>query len=515
VSDYVYLIGKSDSTALFEPDDSCDEIAYALTAVPVSWYALFDPGDIVETHESVEAAAKFGNSTPGSCTSLIKARADALALYAKRKPRLLRAFPEYVAPLFDSLEKSLAHSRSAYIQMVLSDLDEFISFPDSVNSLRERLEAMDTDDLAAWRKVLESAGVIEVGDAFGKVRFQDDERETVVGYVPDPFAITVTRPESSQFKQLKAAAEAGDAEAQYQVALEYNSGRGVKRNRHLAWEWMEKAANQRLPMAQGKLGTWYHDKSDYEKAVEWWRKAAEQDYAESQHNLGYAYRVGQGVPPDRMLGLEWTQKASALGLAISTYTLSEHYALGIGFAVDSARAVALCTQAAQEGCAAAQLRLAKRLEFGLDVAMDLEQAIYWYLKAAGSGNAEAQYILGCKYLKGSQVAQDYAKALELFEKAARQAHGGAQSNIGYMFEYGLGVKLSLETAFSYYCNAVGNKNKTAAFNLGLMYRDGRGVKKDIERAKREFRRALELGNEKAEAELKALEVNNDRINPQN
>lgn len=505
MSDYAFLIGKSDSTALFKPDDSCDEIAYALAAVPVSWYALFDPGDIVDTHESVEAAAEYGNDTPGSCTSLIKVRADALALYAKRKPRLLRAFPEYVAPLFDSLEKSLAHSRSAYIQLVLSDLDEFISFPESVNSLRGRLEAMDTDDLAAWRKVLESAGVLKVGDAFGKVRFQDDERETVVGYVPDPFAITVTRPESSRSKQLKAAAQQGDAEAQYQVALNYDSGRGIKRNRHLAWEWMEKAANQRLPIAQGKLGTWYHDECDYEKAVEWWRKAAEQDFAESQHNLGYAYRVGQGVPQDRMLGLEWTQKASALGLAISTYTLSEHYELGVGFAVDKERAVALCTQAAQEGCAPAQLRLAKRLEIGQGVSVDLNQAIYWYGKAAQSGNAEAQYILGCKYLEGDQITQDYAQALELFQKASIQAHGGAQCKIGYMLEYGLGVTLSLEAAYSYYCNAVANKDMVAAFNLGKMFKDGRGVERDIEKAKGEFSRALEWGYERAEAELKALE----------
>jgi len=504
MSSYVFLVGKANSLPVFSPDDSCNEIVYALAAIPVSWYALFEESDLVESRESADATA-HGNGPPLRCVSLVKNRQDGLALFAKRKPRLLQVFPKYVAPLFDAFEKTIAHSTDSYLQLVLSDLDDYLSNPKSALSLRNHLKTIDGDDLECWSDLLMNSGIILL-DGFGKVKFQDDEVETLIGYVPDEFAVTVYPPVGDVFKKLRQAAKDGDAEAQYHVALAYNVGAGVKRDRKLAWEFMQKAAEQELPIAQAKLGTWHSDAGNFDSAALWWRKAAEQGWAESQHNIGYAYRVGKGVPLDLAQGLEWTRKASAQGFSISTYTLSEYYATGKGVEADQERAFAFCKQAAQEGFGPAQLRLAKRFEKGEGIEKDLEQAVHWYQKAGDSGDSAAEYTLGYMYMTGRHVPRDFAKALYLFQKSSNVIpNGAALCYIGHMYENGLGVEINLETAFSYYCQSVIAKNIFGAMNLGRMYRDGRGVKKDIEMAKGEFRRALQWGHREAEAQLKALD----------
>ncbi len=35
---------------------------------------------------------------------------------------------------------------------------------------------------------------------------------------------------------------------------------------------------------------------DYAEAMKWYRKAAEQGHAGAQHNLGFMYTEGQGIP---------------------------------------------------------------------------------------------------------------------------------------------------------------------------------------------------------------------------
>ncbi len=69
------------------------------------------------------------------------------------------------------------------------------------------------------------------------------------------------------------AAEQGDAEAQYHLAVMYGAGVGVE--------------------------------TDYDEALKWYSQAAEQGYAKAQYNLGMMYYFGKGVLEDKVTAYQW------------------------------------------------------------------------------------------------------------------------------------------------------------------------------------------------------------------
>ncbi len=86
---------------------------------------------------------------------------------------------------------------------------------------------------------------------------------------------------SGDMNQLKASAEAGDAEAQFNLGVLYEKGIGVPQ--------------------------------DWEEAAEWYRKAAEQDHADAQNKLSECYYNGTGVPQDEKQAIYWYHRAAKLG----------------------------------------------------------------------------------------------------------------------------------------------------------------------------------------------------------
>ena len=86
-------------------------------------------------------------------------------------------------------------------------------------------------------------------------------------------------PAAQALADLRASAEAGDAEAQRILGGMYVTGAGVPQ--------------------------------DAAEAVAWYRRAAEQGDARAQYNLGGMYREGRGVPPDAVEALMWLTIAAA------------------------------------------------------------------------------------------------------------------------------------------------------------------------------------------------------------
>jgi TPR repeat protein len=52
-------------------------------------------------------------------------------------------------------------------------------------------------------------------------------------------------------------------------------------------------------------------RGDYATALREWRPLAEQGRAVAQHNLGFMYANGQGVPQDYAAAVKWWRKAAA------------------------------------------------------------------------------------------------------------------------------------------------------------------------------------------------------------
>src|SRR5215472_7185696 len=89
---------------------------------------------------------------------------------------------------------------------------------------------------------------------------------------------------------LERMAKSGNAEAQYQLASLYRSGRGVAQDDALAFKWMQAAAEQGHVRAQFNLGTMYvagrGAPRDDAKARAWLEKAAAGGYEEAGRFLG-------------------------------------------------------------------------------------------------------------------------------------------------------------------------------------------------------------------------------------
>lgn len=93
-------------------------------------------------------------------------------------------------------------------------------------------------------------------------------------------------------------AKGGDADAQYNLAICYDEGKGTDKNEKEAARWYAAAAEQGDADAQFSLGVCYHegkgvDKDD-EKAVELWTKSAKQDNQDAKFILGWAEDTGGG-----------------------------------------------------------------------------------------------------------------------------------------------------------------------------------------------------------------------------
>ena len=74
-------------------------------------------------------------------------------------------------------------------------------------------------------------------------------------------------------------AERGDADAQYNLGVMYDTGQGVAQ--------------------------------DYAEALKWYRRAAEQGHAAAQYNLGVVYGNGQGVAQDYVQAHLWFNLAAS------------------------------------------------------------------------------------------------------------------------------------------------------------------------------------------------------------
>jgi len=125
---------------------------------------------------------------------------------------------------------------------------------------------------------------------------------------------------ATAFRLMKPLAEKGDAKAQHNLGVMYDSGRGVTQDSTMALKWYRRAAEQGIPDAQHNLGLMYYYgqgvPQNYIEAARWYRRAAEQGMPDSQVNLGMMYTYGQGVSQDYVLAHMW------LNLAASQYPAS-------------------------------------------------------------------------------------------------------------------------------------------------------------------------------------------------
>lgn len=179
---------------------------------------------------------------------------------------------------------------------------------------------------------------------------------------------------SKAFQQYKAAAERGDANAQFNLGLCYDKGKGVAKNSAEAVKWYSKAAAQGHTDAKLNL-----EKSDYAVGIEFQKNkaSAERGDADAQYKVGLCYAEGKGVEKDVLEARKWYSKAAAQGHADAQYKFANTYYYGLGVGQDYAKAVEWNLKAAEQGHATGQHNLGLCYADGKGVEKNLLEAYAW------------------------------------------------------------------------------------------------------------------------------------------
>ena len=101
-------------------------------------------------------------------------------------------------------------------------------------------------------------------------------------------------------------------------------------------------------------------------------------------------------------------------------------------------------------------------------------------------------------------ANDHAAALRRFREAADLGNAQAMNNLAMMYMRGQGVPVSMDKAVDYFSQSANLGNAIAATNLGAIYARGLGVPLDLALAKNWYQKAADLGHLGAQNELRRM-----------
>ena len=118
-------------------------------------------------------------------------------------------------------------------------------------------------------------------------------------------------------------AEAGDADASFNMGQAYRLGRGVLVDLGTAQSWLERAASKGHMDAQTTLGLLLFQNGNQADGLKWLKGAAEEGDARAMLVYGTALYNGDGVPQDPVLGYAYVSRSAAQGLEPAKSTLAQ------------------------------------------------------------------------------------------------------------------------------------------------------------------------------------------------
>lgn len=303
---------------------------------------------------------------------------------------------------------------------------------------------------------------------------------------------------------MKAAAEKGDAEAQFLIGLQYKAGDGVDKDGAEAAKWLRKAAESGHTEAQNALGAMQaasSEPSEVAEAEKWLQAAAGQGNTDAMLNLGTLYARNPGGPSDTAEAMRWYLKAAEAGQAGACMALAEIYARGQGVARDPAQALHWYRKADELGNTDARLVLGRIEAVTKAVTDDPDKAPAWWRAEAEKGDVGASLALELIAVRMRAMDEDPAETVRwsLLLSGLR----GAEAYLvrGLMLENGIAVNRNLSAAAASYRKAAELGHAQGQFRLGLLYAEGRGVEKDGVEAGIWLGLAVESGSVEAVSEF--------------
>jgi localization factor PodJL len=170
-------------------------------------------------------------------------------------------------------------------------------------------------------------------------------------------------------KGLVAAANAGDPNASYEIAMRFAQGRNTTQDLAMAAAWLERAARSGLAPAQFRLATMYEKglgvQKDLTQARSLYIAAAVKGHAKAMHNLAVLYARGIDGEPDYAPASQWFRQAAVHGVVDSQYNLAILYARGLGVErnfAESYKWLALAAKGGDKDAARKRDEVATRLD---------------------------------------------------------------------------------------------------------------------------------------------------------
>jgi len=223
---------------------------------------------------------------------------------------------------------------------------------------------------------------------------------------------------------------------------------------NLTFQATQAAAEKGDAKAQYELGNLYEKQRSYVKAAEYWRKSAEQGYAPAEAATGYAFGTGKGMGRNIASAIMWYRKAADQGYALAEYAMGNFYATGRGVTNDMAQALEWWHKAADQNQPDAETAIGDyhfiaSPERGTNN-LNYGEAVKWFRRAASHGSAAAMNYLGLAFAGGMGMNIDQKESARWYLMAAERGDARAEANIGQCYLDGRGVPYDPVQAYKWF-----------------------------------------------------------------
>jgi TPR repeat protein len=324
----------------------------------------------------------------------------------------------------------------------------------------------------------------------------------------------------SDIKALTAIASSGDAAAQCELGIDYDTGHGVFKNFVQAREWFTRSAAAHNGCGITNFGNLYFDGDgvavDYTTARAFFEAGALAGYGAAFYNLGKIYADGDGVQVDEHLAAAWLSKAAIAKIVLAYSELGDLYAFGhqtrwhnVGLAVHYYR-MAIQSRYPESFCCADERRTwaASNLAFLYrDVYRGddrLRYGMVFQLLRRSPNDAWTQYELAQMYLYGFGVKKDYPVGGRWLKKSADQGYPRAEALYAAFLLEGVFGPVHPTEGLRYLHAAVLDGDENAMFELGALKFEGKFMPRDNRGAVALFTEASSRGSQFALNQLASM-----------
>ena len=211
--------------------------------------------------------------------------------------------------------------------------------------------------------------------------------DQLMALTPEEIGTHLSGPPETRATFVRAAADAGMADAQAVYGQMLLDCAGVARDPAAALGWFTRAAAQHHVMAINMVGRCYDlgwgTAPDKMRAAECYRIAAEAGLDWGMYNYATLLALGHGVAEDKAAALDWFRKAAALGNAKAINFIGSFHEDGWATPRNMTDAAACYARAAEGGDFRGCFNHARML----GAAGEIEMALGWLQRAGRRGNA--------------------------------------------------------------------------------------------------------------------------------